>query len=84
MGVTRKYKAFTSSGFGGEIGGALGALQSFGGKPANHHDTPLNLDDYVTRKTLDGLFTVIGEEEQSIRDNPAARGTELLKKVFGG
>ncbi len=84
VGVTRKYKAFTSSGFGGEIGGALGALQSFGGKPANHHDTPLNLDDYVTRKTLDGLFTVIGEEEQSIRDNPAARGTELLKKVFGG
>ena len=84
VGVTRKYKAFTSSGVGGEIGGALGALESFGGKPANDHGSPLNLDDYVTRKTLDGLFTVIGEEEQSIRENPAARSTDLLKKVFGG
>ena len=84
VGVTRKYKAFASSGVGGEIGGALGALESFGGKPANPQDRPLNLDDYVTRKTVDGLFTVIGEEEQSIRDNPAARSTDLLKKVFGG
>ncbi|NNM62514.1 MAG: DUF4197 domain-containing protein [Steroidobacteraceae bacterium] len=84
VGVTRKYKAFTSSGAGSEIGGALGALESFGGKPANHHGSLFNLDDYVTRETLDGLFTVIGEEEQSIRENPAARGTALLKKVFGG
>ena len=34
-------------------------------------------------QTLDGLFTVIGEQEQAIRKNPAARTTELLKKVFG-
>ena len=37
-----------------------------------------------TGKTLDGLFTMIGEEEQSIRHNPAARSSDLLRKVFGG
>jgi hypothetical protein len=42
-----------------------------------------DLDGYVTRKTLDGLFLKIGEEEAAIRANPAARTTELLQKVFG-
>ena len=44
----------------------------------------LDLDAYVTEKTLDGLFHVIAAEEQRIRQNPVARSTELLKKVFGG
>ncbi len=43
----------------------------------------LDLDQYVTQKSLDGLFKYIGIQEQKIRSNPAARGTELLKKVFG-
>jgi len=43
----------------------------------------LDVDDYVTREALDGLFAVIGQQEQQIRENPAARGTDLLKKVFG-
>jgi hypothetical protein len=34
-------------------------------------------------KSLDGLFHYLGVEEASIRTNPAARSTELLKKVFG-
>jgi hypothetical protein len=42
-----------------------------------------DLDSYVTRKALDGLFLKIGEEEQRIRQNPAARTTDLLQKVFG-
>jgi len=42
-----------------------------------------DLDGYVTRETLDGLFTVIAAEEKRIRENPAARTTELLQKVFG-
>jgi hypothetical protein len=42
-----------------------------------------NLDGYVTRKALDGLFLKIGEEEKRIRENPAARTTDLLQKVFG-
>jgi hypothetical protein len=80
-GVTRKYKAFTAGSGGGQLGSVLGAL---GGGKSNKGGSPLDLDDYVTAKTLDGLFTEIGAQEQSIRQNPAARSTELLKKVFGG
>ena len=41
------------------------------------------IEDYVTGKTLDGLFTVIGEQERQLRQNPAAAGSALLQKVFG-
>jgi hypothetical protein len=44
----------------------------------------LDLDSYVTNKALDGLFKVVAEEEKKIRTNPAARTTDLLRKVFGG
>lgn len=43
----------------------------------------LDLSDYVTDRTLAGLFTVLGEEEAKIRANPLARSTELLRQVFG-
>lgn len=42
-----------------------------------------DLDDYVTDKTLDGLFLMLAEEERKIRKDPAARVTDLLKEVFG-
>jgi hypothetical protein len=42
-----------------------------------------DLDKYVVGKTLDGLFYVLGQEEQKIRNNPAAQTTSLLKQVFG-
>lgn len=42
-----------------------------------------DLDHYVTTKAVDGLFITLGEEEKKIRTDPAARGTELLRKVFG-
>jgi hypothetical protein len=41
-----------------------------------------NLTAYVTTKALDGLFYHIGLEEQKIRKDPAARVTDILKKVF--
>jgi hypothetical protein len=41
-----------------------------------------NLDQYVTDKSLDGLFFMLGQEEKKIREDPAARVTDLLKKVF--
>ena len=41
-----------------------------------------DLDHYVTTKALDGLFYMLGQEEQKIRTNPAARTTDLLRKVF--
>ena len=43
----------------------------------------VDLDHYVTNKALDGLFSMVGQEEKKIRTDPAARGTELLKTVFG-
>lgn len=44
----------------------------------------LDLDNYVTNKALDGLFTMVAAEEKKIRTNPAARTTDLLQQVFGG
>jgi hypothetical protein len=41
-----------------------------------------DLTAYVTQKALDGLFYHIGLEEQKIREDPAARVTDILKKVF--
>lgn len=42
-----------------------------------------DVNDYVTRKALDGLFLRVADEEKAIRSNPAARTSEILKKVFG-
>lgn len=42
-----------------------------------------NLDEYVTDKAINGLMTLIADEEIKIRKDPAARVSELLKKVFG-
>ncbi|MFW5443877.1 MAG: DUF4197 domain-containing protein [Methylococcaceae bacterium] len=68
-GATAAYKQLT-----GQAAPLLGGL--LGG-------SELDLDQYVTNKSLDGLFKYIAMEEKSIRDNPAARSTDLLKKVFG-
>ena len=67
-GVTSGYKKMTSK---------LGMLSSFIDVDS------LDVDEYVTSKALDGLFTVVAAEEKKIRDNPLERSTDLLKKVFG-
>jgi hypothetical protein len=74
-GVTSAYKSMVSkvsgaSSFGGMVSGYLG-------KDA------LDLDAYVTSKSLDGLFKMVAEQEKLIRENPTARTTDLLKQVFG-
>jgi hypothetical protein len=66
-GVTQSYKSLT---------GTLGFMQQFL-KPKDY-----DLDSYVTDQTMDGLFTMIAAEEKRIRENPVARTTDLLKKVF--
>jgi hypothetical protein len=45
------------------------------------HDASLN--DYVTEKALDGLFSRIAEEEHQIRKDPMGQTSALVKKVFG-
>jgi Protein of unknown function (DUF4197) len=42
-----------------------------------------NLNDYVTAKALDGLFSRIADEERAIRKNPLGQANALIKKVFG-
>jgi hypothetical protein len=69
VGVTRSYKGLIKQ------AGPLAAFVDL---------KQLDLDAYVTRKCLDGLFLLIADEERRIRKNPVARTTELLKKVFGG
>ena len=42
-----------------------------------------SVENYVTEQALDGLFKMIAQQEESIRQNPAAAATSLAKKVFG-
>jgi hypothetical protein len=42
-----------------------------------------NLNDYVTQKALDGLFSRIADEERAIRKDPVGQANSLIKKVFG-
>lgn len=43
-----------------------------------------SLDDYVTQRAIEGLFKLVAQEETKIRKDPAARISDILKKVFGG
>ena len=67
-GVTSAYKGLTAN-----AGSLLGGFVS---------QESLDVDKYVTDKALDGLFKYIAIEEKRIRENPLARSTDLLKKVF--
>lgn len=69
VGVTSSYKDMLRR---------AGPLASLVSKDAQ------DIDGYVTARALDGLFLKLAAEEKLIRENPAARTTELLRKVFGG
>jgi len=72
-----------------EKAGVTGAYKKLMAKAApaaslfNLNSADLDVDRYVAQKASDGLFKMIAEEEKRIRANPAARTTDLLKKVFG-
>jgi len=68
VGVTRSYDRLVDQ---------AGPLLGLAGQQ------PQELDAYVTEKGLDGLFTLIAQEETKIRKDPVERTTDLLKKVFG-
>ena len=67
VGVTEKYKSLIDN---------LGMISEF------IDIESLDLDQYVTDKAIDGLFSLVAEEEKLIRADPAARTSEILKKVF--
>lgn len=78
-GVTAAYKNMMAKVSGSSaLGGTLSSLAgNYLGQDA------LDVDAYVTNKTLDGLFKMVADEEKSIRENPVARTTDLMKQVFG-
>ena len=45
-------------------------------------DVNPDLNEYATEKAMEGLFILIAKEEKNIRENPVARTSELLKRVF--
>ena len=47
------------------------------------HKQDADLNDYVTAKALDGLFSRIADEERTIRKDPLGQANSLIKKVFG-
>jgi hypothetical protein len=67
----------------------VGVAQSYNKMTAGYENIPfmkkedIDLDNYVTNKSLDGLFHMVGQEEQKIRTDPASQVTDLLRKVFG-
>ena len=78
-GVTAAYKNIMEK---ATVGQGLGSLGSVLGGSLLGKDA-LNIDAYVTSKAMDGLFKMVAEEEQQIRQNPVARTTDMLQKVFG-
>ena len=66
-GVSEKFAALTAS----------APKMPFGKAPT------FDINAYVLEKSVDGLFTMMGQEETRIRQNPAAQTTSLLKTVFG-
>jgi hypothetical protein len=65
------------------VTGAYKNMVSRAGPAASLLGDSADLDGYVTGKTLEGLFVKLADEERAIRQNPVARSTDLLKKVFG-
>ena len=74
-----------------ETMGEIGAIKTYDDYVGNFSSNPLmkmadmdlDISRYVTEKSVDGLFVMVAEQEKKIRQNPAARVTDLLKSVFG-
>ena len=68
----------------------VGATRYYTQMASSYNQLPLvqkvqpDLNQYATGKAVDGLFTLIAQKEANIRENPVARTTELLRRVFGG
>ena len=61
----------------------LSIMNQLGGFSSFLQPKSLDLDAYVTEEALNGLFTMVAQEERRIRQDPVARSSALLEKVFG-
>ena len=66
-GVVKKYNEFAGKG------------AKFGLIAEKH----ANIENYITQKTLAGIYLIMAEEERAIRDNPTGQESELVQSVFG-
>lgn len=69
-----------------EQAGVLKKYNDFAGKGAKLgliSEKHANIENYVTQKTLDGIYLLMAEQEQAIRDNPTDQDDELVRRVFG-
>jgi len=67
VGLAQQYNAIA------ERGSSLGLVDA----------TQVKLEPFVTNKTLDGLYFMVGEEEKKIRANPVGAATDVARRVFG-
>ena len=67
VGLAEKYNSI--AGKGAQLG-LINANQS-------------TIEQYVTNKSLDGLYTIIGDEEKALRQNPVGAASSIVQKVFG-
>ena len=63
--------------------GVMGMAKSFGVDSYIPGSSDESLDEYITTKAIDGLFTMIGQKEAAIRANPVEQTSSILKQVFG-
>jgi len=88
-----KTTAQLTSAFAPKIAAALGKnnttkywnniTSTYNAIPLTNKKVNTDLSSYATDKALTGLFSTLAQEEKQIRENPAARTSEILKKVFG-
>ena len=67
----------------GKVAEKYDEIAASGAKLGLVKEEDAQLEDYVTRKALDGLFLTIAEEEKKIRRDPAGAASAMLRKVFG-
>jgi len=67
VGLAQQYNSIASQ------GASLGLVK----------DDQVTIERYVTQKTLDGLYFMIGEQEKAFRQNPVGATSDIVKKVFG-
>jgi hypothetical protein len=66
-----------------------GAVKTYDELMSRYNSVPFvpqvdaDMGDYVVEKGMDGIFYYLAKEEAAIRENPAKRTTDLLKRVFG-
>ena len=71
-------KVTDRSGLSAKYNGVMGQVSKMG-----LGQQPASVEGYVTQRTLDGLFVMIGEEEKAIRRDPLGSGSMIIGKVFG-